>query len=101
MIAILGRTHSGRVLGAKSIRFFFGMRRVRTAGHLQYYAVPLNWRALFTFCGQVERLWHRALARRSQRGYVPWAQMQRLRRRWLPSPRIVHPYPIQRFDGRT
>ena len=70
-------------------------------GHLQYYAVPLNWRALFTFCGQVERLWHRALSRRSQRGSVSWAQMQRLRRRWLPSPRIVHPYPIHRFDGRT
>src|SRR5580700_5499560 len=49
-------------------------------GHQQYYAVPLNWRALFTFCGQVERLWHRALSRRSQRGYVTWAQMQRLRR---------------------
>ena len=70
-------------------------------GHLQYYAVPLNWRALFTFCGQVERLWHRALTRRSQRGYVTWVQMQRLRRRWLPALRIVHPYPIHRFDGRT
>jgi len=70
-------------------------------GHMQYYAVPLNWRALFTFCGRVERLWHRALSRRSQRGYVTWAQMQQLRERWLPAPRMVHPYPIHRFDGRT
>jgi group II intron reverse transcriptase/maturase len=70
-------------------------------GHLQYYGVPMNWRALFTFCGQVERLWYRALARRSQRGRVTWSRMQRLRKRWLPAPRLFHPYPLQRFGVRT
>jgi RNA-directed DNA polymerase len=70
-------------------------------GHLQYYGVPMNWRALFTFCGQVERLWYRALARRSQRGRVTWSRMQRLRQRWLPAPRLFHPYPLQRFGVRT
>ena len=70
-------------------------------GHLQYYGVPMNWRALFTFCGQVERLWHRVLARRSQRGRIAWARMQRLRERWLPAPRLFHPYPLQRFGVRT
>jgi RNA-directed DNA polymerase len=48
-------------------------------GHLQYYGVPMNWRALFAFCSQVERLWYRALARRSQRGRVSRSRMQRLR----------------------
>src|SRR3990172_8038011 len=66
-------------------------------GHLRYYGVPMNWRALFTFCGQVERLWHRVLARRSQRGRISWARMQRLRERWMPAPRLFHPYPLQRF----
>jgi RNA-directed DNA polymerase len=70
-------------------------------GHLRYYGVPMNWRALFTFCGQVERLWHRVLARRSQRGCVSWSRMQRLRGRWLPAPRLFHPYPLQRFGVRT
>jgi RNA-directed DNA polymerase len=70
-------------------------------GHLQYYGVPMNWRALFAFCGQVERLWYRALARRSQRGRVSWSRMQRLRGRWLPAPRLFHPYPLQRFGVRT
>jgi RNA-directed DNA polymerase len=70
-------------------------------GHLQYYGVPMNWRALFTFCGQVERLWHRVLARRSQRGRVSWSRMQRLRQRWMPAPRLFHPYPLQRFGVRT
>ena len=70
-------------------------------GHLRYYGVPMNWRALFTFCGQVERLWHRVLARRSQRGRISWARMQRLRERWMPAPRLFHPYPLQRFGVRT
>jgi RNA-directed DNA polymerase len=70
-------------------------------GHLQYYGVLMNWRALFAFCSQVERLWYRALARRSQRGRVSWSRMQRLRGRWLPAPRLFHPYPLQRFHVRT
>jgi len=70
-------------------------------GHLQYYGVPMNGRALFTFCSQVERLWYRVLARRSQRGRTSWARMQRLRQRWVPAPRFFHPYPLQRFGVRT
>ncbi len=66
-------------------------------GHLQYYGVPMNWAALATFHFQVGRLWHRALARRSQTGYVPWERMRRLIQRWLPPPRIAHPYPLRRL----
>ena len=66
-------------------------------GHLQYYGVPMNWPALFTFCFQVGWLWHRALGRRSQTGFVSWERMRRLIQRWLPPPRITHPYPLRRL----
>jgi RNA-directed DNA polymerase len=62
-------------------------------GHIRYYGVPGNWAALRTFRKQVERYWQRTLCRRSQIGYVPWARMQRLLRRWVPLERICHPYP--------
>ena len=66
-------------------------------GHLRYYGVPMNGPALFTFCFQVGWLWHRALARRSQTGFVSWERMRRLIKRWLPPARICHPYPLRRL----
>jgi group II intron reverse transcriptase/maturase len=66
-------------------------------GHLRYYGVPMNGPALCTFCFQVGWLWHRALARRSQTGFVSWERMRRLIKRWLPPPRITHPYPLRRL----
>jgi RNA-directed DNA polymerase len=66
-------------------------------GHLRYYGVPMNGRALFTFCSQVGRLWYRVLRRRSQTARVTWERMRRLVARWLPPPRITHPYPLRRL----
>jgi RNA-directed DNA polymerase len=66
-------------------------------GHLNYYGVPLNSRALEAFHHRVICLWKRALSRRSQKGYVTWKRMRRIARRWLPPVRIVHPYPDQRL----
>jgi hypothetical protein len=66
-------------------------------GHIRYYGVPMNGPALNTFCSQVAWLWHRVLSRRSQRGRVCWDRMRRLIGRWLPSVRIVHPYPLRRM----
>src|SRR6266700_2414498 len=66
-------------------------------GHLQYYGVPTNGPALFTFCFQVGRLWCRTLRRRSQTARLTWERMRRLIRRWLPPPRICHPYPLRRL----
>jgi len=66
-------------------------------GHLRYYGVPMNGRALFTFCFQVRRLWYRALRRRSQTARLTWERMRRLAERWLPRPRITHPYPLRRL----
>ena len=66
-------------------------------GHLRYYGVPTNGPALFTFCFQVGRLWCRTLRRRSQTARLTWDRMRRLIRRWLPPPRVCHPYPLRRF----
>jgi group II intron reverse transcriptase/maturase len=67
-------------------------------GHFRYYGVPLNIRALDAFKCAVEWLWYRALRRRSQKATLTWAQARRrFMHRWLPSPRIHHPWPDQRL----
>ena len=66
-------------------------------GHLRYYGVPMNWPALHTFCFQVAWLWYRTLRRRSQTARLTWERMRRLIQRWLPPPRITHPYPLERL----
>jgi group II intron reverse transcriptase/maturase len=70
-------------------------------GHCAYYAVPDNSEALRVFREQVIWHWYRALRRRSQRSRMPWERMRRLAKRWLPTVRILHPWPQQRFDART
>src|SRR6266542_1354555 len=70
-------------------------------GHLAYYAVPGNARAINAFRIQIGRHWLRALRRRSQRDRLSWERMNRLIARWLPPVRILHPYPEVRFDVRT
>ena len=62
-------------------------------GHCQYYGIAGNSRAIRRFRDELNRLWRRALSRRSQKGQVNWERMQRLIKRWIPPARIVHPYP--------
>jgi RNA-directed DNA polymerase len=69
-------------------------------GHLAYYAVPGNIKAVTAFCEQVKRYWFWMLRRRSQRTRMTWERMHRLVDRWLPTPRVLHPYPDVRFDAR-
>jgi group II intron reverse transcriptase/maturase len=71
--------------------------RAVVVGHGRYFGVPMNYPALKLFQDQVERLWQRALSRRSQNGRVRWDRMQRLIARYLPAPRIYHPYPLRRL----
>src|SRR5271165_3127324 len=66
-------------------------------GHIRYYGVPMNVPALFLFRSQVGWLWHRALSRRSQNGRMLWDRTRRLIDRWLPPPRVCHPYPLRRL----
>jgi group II intron reverse transcriptase/maturase len=70
-------------------------------GHYQYYAVPDNSNALSVFHRQITRNWMWTLRRRSQRTTVNWERMARLADRWLPQPKILHPWPEQRFAART
>jgi hypothetical protein len=70
-------------------------------GHMAYYAVPGNIRAVRAFRTQLTRHWRAALQSRSQRGYLNWNRMNRLAARWLPPPRILHPYPDERLYVRT
>ena len=78
-----------------------GWLRAVLEGHFRYYGVPMNYQALSNFWNQVVWLWKRAMARRSQKGSVTWERMRRLARKWLPNPRIYHPWPSQRLVVRT
>jgi RNA-directed DNA polymerase len=72
------------------------LRQVVT-GHFAYYAVPTNGRTLSAFRYYVTDLWRRTLRRRSQRDRFTWDRMTKLADEWLPQPRILHPWPQQRF----
>lgn len=67
------------------------------AGHIRYYGVPTNSAAISLFHWQVGWLWMRTLRRRGQRHRLTWTWMRRLIDRWLPLPRICHPYPLKRL----
>ena len=67
------------------------------AGHIRYYGVPMNQRALGAFRHEVGRLWMRALQRRSQRRHLTWERMRKHIARWLPLARVCHPYPLRRL----
>lgn len=69
-------------------------------GWLNYHAVPGNLFRLQQFRDEVTKLWLAQLRRRSQRSPWTWARMRRLARKHLPMPRILHPYPDQRFHVR-
>jgi group II intron reverse transcriptase/maturase len=70
-------------------------------GHYNYYAVPDNIEALRAFREGLIRHWLRSLRRRSQKSRLSWERMGRLAVRWLPQPRILHPWPEQRFAAIT
>jgi hypothetical protein len=77
------------------------LRRVLN-GFYNYYAGPTNFRALIALYYHV--LWHglRCLRRRSsQRHRLTWRKMMRIVERWLPSPKLRHPYSYWRFDVMT
>uniref|UniRef100_UPI0038B6BC6F group II intron reverse transcriptase/maturase n=1 Tax=Paraburkholderia sediminicola TaxID=458836 RepID=UPI0038B6BC6F len=66
-------------------------------GYFAYHAVPTNFRALCAFRHHVRSLWMRALRRRSQKDRTSWTRMTHIADAWLPHPRILHPWPNQRF----
>ena len=74
--------------------------RTVVQGWYRYYAVPLTSDDLSAFREQVRWLWYQVLRRRSQRARLTQERLSRLTDRWLPRPRILHPYPQERFDVR-
>ena len=69
-------------------------------GYFNYHAIPGNARRLRAFRDGVKRLWWQVLRRRGQRRPWTWERLAALASRWLPSPRILHPYPNVRFDAK-
>ena len=67
------------------------------AGFFNYHAVPTNSRALSVFRNRIIHLWLRTLRRRSQRTDMSWSRMIKLADDWLPKPKILHPWPRDRF----
>ena len=68
-------------------------------GYYRYHAVPGNVVVLGRFRSRLCGLWRQALRRRSQRRKPGWAPLRLTFERWLPKPRILHPYPSARFDA--
>ena len=72
------------------------LRQVAT-GFFAYHAVPTNSAALSAFRYHVTCLWRRSLRRRSQKDASTWQRVTKLADDWLPKPKILHPWPHQRF----
>ena len=66
-------------------------------GHFNYYAVPGNLDSLSVFRRRLTGYWWHTLRRRSQKRRLSWTRMLALADRWLPQPRVLHPYPADRF----
>jgi len=66
-------------------------------GYYQYHAVPGNTMQLRIFKLCVCRLWQSVLVRRSQRAQMRWERFTPVLNRWIPPPRVLHPYPDARF----
>src|SRR5258706_507648 len=66
-------------------------------GFFAYHAVPTNFPALSAFHHHIKRLWLRALRRRSQKDRTTWERIKKIAADYLPQPKILHPWPQQRF----
>ena len=66
-------------------------------GHYAYFAVPTNIEAVRSFRHHVKIRWYWSLRRRSQRHRLNWRRMNVVVDKHLPHPRVLHPWPEQRF----
>ncbi len=68
-------------------------------GYVNYHGIPSNSKALSAFRAEICRMWIRVLRRRSQKSKIlAWERCRKLFATWIPSTRIRHPYPNQRFS---
>ena len=68
-------------------------------GYYRYHAVPGNIVVLGRFRERLCRLWRQVLRRRSQRRKPGWDSLRPIFEKWIPRPRVLHPYPDVRFDA--
>jgi len=66
-------------------------------GHYAYFAVPTNLGAVRATRHHVKVRWYLHLRRRSQKRRLTWRRMNVIADRFLPRPKIIHPWPEQRF----
>ena len=67
------------------------------AGHYAYFAVPTNIDAVRAVRHHAKVRWYLSLRRRSQRRRLTWRRMNVIIEKFLPQPRVLHPWPEQRF----
>jgi RNA-directed DNA polymerase len=66
-------------------------------GHYAYFAVPTNIGAVRAIRHHAKVRWYKSLRRRSQRRRLTWRRMNVVVEKYLPQPRVRHPWPEQRF----
>lgn len=66
-------------------------------GDFAYHAVPTNAKSLVAFDHHVQILWLRTLRKRSQKDSTTMDRIIRLAADFLPTPRVLHPWPEARF----
>jgi len=71
--------------------------RAVVRGYFNYHAVPTNTDSLHAFRYHVLMLWRRTLRRRSEKDHTTFERITQLGNRWLPAPRVLHPWPSERF----
>jgi len=69
-------------------------------GWANYHGIPGNTRRLGGYRAAAMRHWMKALRRRSQRHRMTWERFGRIARRWIPYPKVRHPWPNERFDAK-
>jgi RNA-directed DNA polymerase len=108
---LLGRKTQRKRMNARLREIRETLRRVRQVpideqgqwlgavmrGYFAYFAVPTNTSVLSAFRYHISIKWYRSLRRRSQRTRLTWKRMSRLIARFLPTPRVLHPWPDRRF----
>jgi group II intron reverse transcriptase/maturase len=66
-------------------------------GVFNYYAVPTNGQRLSGLRERISLLWLIMLRQKSQRAKMAWETMSKIIRAWIPTVRIIHPYPSRRL----
>lgn len=71
-------------------------------GLINYYGVPGNRKALDAARTEICKVWRKALRRRGNKRPINWHRQAMLVKWWIPSVKVVHPYPNQRwaFDSK-